>query len=112
MSASYYMLAALEWLDGRPLSEVAEVAHHAAVIGQSGIEYDDPDSRYQLPRFRDAPISGLQFLTTMYVLIKAITPKADQGIDLEEPYRVARAMFEGKHGRDAAPQGALPDWMR
>jgi hypothetical protein len=68
----------------------------AAMLGQNGIRYHDPESRYTLDGFREEPISGLQFLATMYVLIKQMMPGVDQGIDLEGPYAAARRLFDAR----------------
>ncbi len=91
-AAMYFMLGALEWADESNEQEIALVAASAAITGQRGIEYLDPQSRYELPGYSPEPISGLQLLSVMYVLIKRLYPDIDQGIDLEEPYNTAHRL--------------------
>lgn len=98
-AATMYLLAALDWAATRSAQEVATVGTRAAMIGQAGIRFHDPDSRYVLPGYREEPISGLQLLATMYALIQQVMPGVDQGIDLEGPYAVARQLFEARQQR-------------
>lgn len=95
-AAMRYMLRAIDWTDQVPHQTVAQVAALAAVTGQRGINYLDANSRYDLPGYSEAPVSGLELLSVMYALIKTLDPSLDQGIDLERPYAVARTVYERK----------------
>ena len=87
----------------RSAQEVATVGTRATMIGQTGIRFHDPDSRYVLPGYREEPISGLQLLATMYALIKQVMPDVDQGIDLEGPYAAARQLSEARRAGPRDP---------
>ncbi len=93
-AATSFMVEAMEWADTVSTDQVTIVAARAAFIGQSGIEYLDASSRYELPGYSTEPISGLHFLSVMYVLVKQLSPSLDQGIDLEAPYRAARELYQ------------------
>jgi hypothetical protein len=102
-AVTMYMLAAMAWAAERSTQEVAMVGRRAAMLGQHGIRYHDPASRYTLDGFREAPLSGLQLLATMYVLITQMMPGVDQGIDLAGPYLAAQQRFEAR-GRGSAAE--------
>lgn len=99
-AATLFMLAAMEWADTVSADQTTMVAARAAFIGQSGIEYLDASSRYELPGYSTEPISGLHLLSVMYVLVKRLSPSLDQGIDLEAPYLAARELYQRGRGRE------------
>jgi tetratricopeptide (TPR) repeat protein len=90
-----FMLGALAWADGQDRQTIGLVAAKAAKIGQGGIAYRDTASRYDLVGYSNEPISGLQLLSVMYVLIKQLDPALDQGIDLEAVFSAARGVHDG-----------------
>lgn len=100
-AAVYFMLGAMEWADQVSERDVGAVAASAAITGQTGIDFLDPESRYDLPGFATTPVSGLQLLSVMYALIKRMEPTIDQGIDLSGPYDAARELHEAKRRRDS-----------
>ena len=106
MAATFYMLGALEWVartEREDPGTVRRIAAQAALRGSEGIRYHDREARYDLPGYSDQPLSGLQFLSVLYVLIRATAPAADPGIDLGEAYAGAQQLFAAKQGgRDRA----------
>lgn len=104
--AAFYMLGALDWADQSDPRTVRQMAARAAIRGSEGVSYHDPNATYQLPGYPGEPLSGLHFISVLYVLIKATAPDVDPGIDLEAPYSMARQMFAAKHRKGEDPPGA------
>jgi hypothetical protein len=96
----------LAWAHHRP--------HHGLIIGtQAGLEREHyvPHELEHLTLTELAraagtnsagPISGLQLLSVMYVLVEHISPGLDQGIDLRSVYEAARVLYqERRRGPEA-----------
>lgn len=103
-AAAFYMLGALEWVDQAEGPRVQMMAAHAALRGSEGISYHDRDAKYQLAGYPGEPLSGLHFMSVLYVLIKATAPDLEPGINLQAPYAMARQMFAGKHRKNGRGQ--------
>jgi tetratricopeptide (TPR) repeat protein len=92
--AVMYCLAALERYEDMSTSEVQEIAFEIAILGQSGLDIHNPDTRYQLESL-PGEFTGLQLLSYMYVGFQIIDPSVDVGADLSDEYQAALSMFKG-----------------
>jgi tetratricopeptide (TPR) repeat protein len=86
--AVFYCLAALELFKKKTREEIQSIAFEIALKGQSGLDINNPDKKYQLISLR-GNFTGLQLVCYMYVGFKQIAPEQDVGIDLSEEYRAA-----------------------
>ena len=95
MDAVMYCLSALERFERLPQSEVQAIVLEIALLGQRGLEVNDPTSKYTL---RSVPgrFSGLQLVAMMYVGFQRFAPGHDVGFDLAREYAAAQALHAGK----------------
>lgn len=90
-----YLLGALQRFETMSHSEIQGIAFEIGMVGQSGIDYADPDRRYHLRSLPDEEFTGLQLLATMFVGFKKIAPEMDTGLDFEDAYQTALQLHEG-----------------
>lgn len=95
MDAVMYCLGALQKFAKMSQGEVQAVAFEIALLGQRGLEVNNPDSRYTL-RSLPGDYSGLHLMSLMYVGFKQLAPDKDIGFDLAEEYRTAQQMFSAE----------------
>jgi hypothetical protein len=95
-AASMHMLAAFERFDLLPLSKVKQIALEIAVMGMSGLDYASPDKKYRLNAIPDEHFSGLELMCPMHAGLRAVDPTINTGVDMEEPYRMAKAMYTAR----------------
>lgn len=77
--------------------EVESIATEIALLGQSGIDYGNPEKQYTLRALPGRSFSGLELLALMYVGFRQVRPEIeDLGIDLSGPYEAARKLFAGE----------------
>jgi tetratricopeptide (TPR) repeat protein len=95
MDAVMYCLGALEKFQSMGNVEVQAVALEIAVLGQSGLQVNDPSVTYTL-RSLPGEFTALHLMSLMYVAFQQIAPDHDIGFDLSSEYQVALGMFENK----------------
>ena len=92
-ATSMHMLAALERFDALPLSRIKQIAFEIAVMGMSGLDYASSETKYRLNSIPDEHFSGLALMCLMHAGLRAVDPTLNTGMDLEEPYRAAKAIY-------------------
>jgi tetratricopeptide (TPR) repeat protein len=95
MAAVFYIVDALETYDGLSRDEVQKIAFDVALLGQRGLDINDPEKKYRVKSLPEV-YSGLHMLCYMYVGFKIIDPDLDAGIDLKKEYETALAMHGGE----------------
>ncbi len=89
-----YCLDTLKRFDKMPTEKIREIAFEIGLLGQSGIDYTKPDRRYSLKALPGEQFSGLQLLVFMFVGFKKIEPSVNTGLDFEDAYNSALALFK------------------
>lgn len=98
MDVVMYCLEALEKFKELGPEKTQAIAFEIALLGRSGLNINNPDSRYQLKSL-PGELSGLQLVAYMYTGFKAVAPQMDAGIDFSKEYELALQMFQGEKGR-------------
>ncbi len=93
LDAVVYCLSALERFAKMERQQVQAVAFEIGMLGQRGLNVNNPESKYQL-RAISGTYSGLNLVCMMFVGFKQIAPDKDIGFDLAEEYAIANQMFE------------------
>lgn len=96
MDVVMYMQGAFETFAKMPKEEVGKVIMEIAVLGQNGLQINNPSVRYTLQNL-PGDFSGLQVLSMMHVGLKQFDPAADSGSGLDREYEVA-AQTKSKRG--------------
>lgn len=94
-AAMMYCLSALRRFEKMDRDEILKFVSEIALLGQRGLDYASSDQKYTLASAPGERFSGLQLMSLMYVGFKDIDPTLDTGIDLDEAYRMALALYEG-----------------
>ena len=94
MDAVMYIRSALETFALMDRLKVQEVGFEIAMLGQRGIDVNDPVQKYTL-RTLPGSYSGLHLMSLMYSAFKAIDPTQDIGFDLSNEYAAAQSLRSG-----------------
>lgn len=86
-----YCRAALDLFTTLAPEKVQAIGFEIAVLGQSGLDINNPDKRYQLKEL-SGEFTGLQLCTFMYVAFRQVAPEANVGIDFSAEYEAAVGM--------------------
>lgn len=86
-----YMQGALEDFSKMPKEEIGRIIMEIALLGQSGLQINDPKVRYNL-KSKPGDYSGLHLLSMMHVGIKLFDANADTESGLDREYELAMAM--------------------
>ena len=65
-----------------------QIALEIALKGQSGLDINDPDAKYDL-KTMPGKFSGMHLVAIMYTAFKQIDPTMDAGVDLDKEYELA-----------------------
>ena len=87
-----YMMGAMKRFAEIPREQVGRVAMEIALLGENGLEINNPSKRYSLTNL-DGDFSGLQLLCYMHVGMALFDPKADCGSGLQREYELAKGMI-------------------
>jgi hypothetical protein len=77
-----------------PPQEVKRIGFEIAVLGQRGLDTNNPDQKYTLKSL-PGTFSGLHLVCLMYVAFKQVAPEQAIGFDLSREYEVARSLSPG-----------------
>ncbi len=88
MDAVMYCLGALERFEQMPPDDVKAVGVEIALLGQRGLDINDPDVTYRLQTI-SGEFTGLHLMSLMFVAFVQIFPLQDIGFDLSEEYAAA-----------------------
>jgi tetratricopeptide (TPR) repeat protein len=91
LDAVMYCLSALERFAGMSPERVRAIALEIAVLGRSGLDINNPETRYQLTNL-PGDFSGLQLMALLYVAFKQIAPDVEAGFDLAREYEAALSL--------------------
>ena len=95
MDVVMYCLAALERFKKLGRDRTQAIAFEIAMLGRSGLDINDPSSRYHLQSLQ-GEFTGLQLVAYMYVGLKEVAPQMDAGIDFSKEHEIALQMFHGE----------------
>ena len=95
MDAVMYCIGALEKFETMSPERVKAIALEIAILGRSGLDVNNPESRYRLKNM-PGDFSGLHLMSLMYVAFKQIAPEADIQFDLGKEYESALKLHSGK----------------
>lgn len=87
-----YIVEALKTFKKVGPTKRSEIALEIAVLGRSGLDINDPDSKYKLKTLPDT-YSGLHLLAIMYSAFHQIDPKMEVGADFSAEYAAAMDML-------------------
>jgi hypothetical protein len=93
-AAVWFLLDALKRYAALDAEQVRAIAFEIAMLGRSGLDYASPEKKYTLRSIPDETFSGLQLMCLMHAGFKRVAPDMDTGIDLEEPWHQALALFQ------------------
>ena len=91
----WHLLDALKRFDSLDPRRVMEITFEVARLGESGIDYANPEKKYTLSAYPDESLSGLQLMCLMYAGFKRIAPDQDAGMGLNELWITALKLFNG-----------------
>jgi len=100
MDAVFYLLDAMRLFRGRPLKEVQEIAFEIGMLGQQGLDINDPKETHVLRALPGRAFSALELLCIMYAGFKMIEPGMDIGVDLGEEWGMAERLMEEEESGD------------
>jgi tetratricopeptide (TPR) repeat protein len=92
-AAVWHLLDALKRFDSLDPRRVGEITFEVARLGESGLDYANPEKKYPLSAYPGESFSGLQLMCLMYAGFKRIAPDQDTGMDLNEPWISALGLF-------------------
>ena len=92
-AAVWHLLDALKRFDSLDPRRVMEITFEVARLGDSGLDYANPEKKYTLSAYPGESFSGLQLMCLMYAGFKRIAPEQDTGMDLNEPWITALELF-------------------
>jgi len=92
-AAVWHLLDALKRFDSLDPRRVMEITFEVARLGESGLDYANPEKKYTLSAYPGESFSGLQLMWLMYAGFKRIAPDQDTGMDLNEPWITALGLF-------------------
>jgi hypothetical protein len=89
----WHLLDALKRFDSLDPRRVMEITFEVARLGESGLDYANPEKKYTISAYPGESFSGLQLMCLMYAGFKRIAPEQDTGMDLNEPWITALELF-------------------
>jgi len=95
-AAVWHLLGALKRFDSLDPRRVMEITFEVARLGESGLDYANPEKKYTLSAYPGESFSGLQLMCLMYAGFKRIAPDQDTGMDLNEPWITALELFNSR----------------
>lgn len=83
-----YITGALDTFQKVGAAKRQQIALEIALMGQSGLDVNDPDQKYTLKTLPGS-FSGIHLVSIMYAAFKQIDPKLDCGFDFQIEYDAA-----------------------
>ena len=94
LASVHYLLDALKRYDRMPVEKIREIALEIGLVGQRGLDYASPETKYELKSLPGEKFSGLHLMCLMYAGFKRIAPDHDLQMELHEPFLTALEMFQ------------------
>lgn len=85
-----YITGALKKFANRSIKDVQAIGVEIAILGQNGLDINDPDQKYSL-RSLPGKYSGLHLYSIMYTAFKQFALHKDVGIDFSKEYEATIA---------------------
>jgi hypothetical protein len=85
----WHLLDALKRFDSLDLQRVTEITFEVARLGESGLDYANPEKKYTLSAYPGESFSGLQLMCLMYAGFKRIAPEENTEMVLNEPWNTS-----------------------
>ena len=101
-AAVWHLLDALKRFDSLDARRVGEITFEGARLGESGLDYANPEKKYTLSAYPGESFSGLQLMCLMYAGFKRIAPDQDTGIELNEPWITALELFNAEKSSEGS----------
>ena len=92
-AAVWFLLDALKRYAPMGVEQVRGIAFEIGMLGRSGLDYSSAEKKYTLSTVPGETFSGLHLMCLMHAGFKRIAPELDSGMDLEEPFLQALALF-------------------
>ncbi|MDD2755343.1 MAG: tetratricopeptide repeat protein [Methanothrix sp.] len=92
VDAVFYLLGALRLFRGKSLDEVREIAFEIGMLGQNGLDINDPNETHVLRSLPGRVFSALELVCIMYAGFKRVEPGMDIGVDLGEEWGMAERL--------------------
>jgi len=89
-----YITGSLERFSQMNAEEIKAVGMEIAMLGQNGLDINDPDKKYTLQSI-PGTFSGLHLVAIMYTAFQLIAPGTDVGIDFSREYEAAKELGTG-----------------
>ena len=86
-----YMLSAIKKFDKLPKAQVGQITMEIGMLGQGGLEINNPKKRYTLKNL-EGDFSGLNLLCMMHVGMALFDPRVDCGSGLAREYGIAKGL--------------------
>ncbi|VVB63112.1 Uncharacterised protein [uncultured archaeon] len=86
IDAVFYLLDAMWLFWGESLEEIREITFEIGMLGQYGLDINDPKETHVLRALPGRTLSALQLVCIMYAGFKRIEPGMDIGVDLGEEW--------------------------
>lgn len=94
MAVVMYCLSALEYFEGKNLSEIQQVGFEIGLLGTRGIDRSNTEKKYYLKSIPGKGFTGQQLLAYMYVAFQFIEPSMDIGLNFKNEYNMAKTMHK------------------
>jgi hypothetical protein len=95
-AAVWFLLDALKRYASMDVEQVRAITFEIGMLGRSGLDYASPEKKYTLRTLPDETFSGLHLMCLMHAGFKRIAPDLDSGMDLDEPFLQALAIFNSE----------------
>ena len=92
-TAVRHLLDAIKRFDSLDPWRVMEINFELARLGESALDYANPEKKYTLSAYLGESFSGLQLMCLMYDGFKRIASEHDTGMDLNQPWITALELF-------------------
>jgi tetratricopeptide (TPR) repeat protein len=92
MDAVFYLLDAMRLFREKSLQEVQEITFEIGMLGQYGLDINDPQESHVLRALPGRTFSALELVCIMYAGFKRIEPGMDIGVDLGEEWGMAERL--------------------
>jgi tetratricopeptide (TPR) repeat protein len=92
MDAVFYLLDAMRLFRRKSLEEIQEITFEIGMLGQHGLDINDPQETHVLRALPGRTFSALELVCIMYAGFKRIEPGMDIGVDLGEEWGMAERL--------------------
>jgi hypothetical protein len=99
------LLDALRLFCGKSLQEIREISFEIGMLGQYGLDINDPQESHVLRALPGRTFSVLKLGCIMYAGFKRIEPGMDIGVDLGEEWGMAERRMGEEKGSSLFPVG-------